>query len=366
MSRDLLPRVVLLGVDGFPFDAFSPEQTPRLWALGAAGGCASGGGRTPLPSSTYPGFATLLTGCLPRTHLVRSTAIGRVAPRWAGERRVAVPTLFDACRAAGLASAAIQGDHLLHEVLRTEAADLRWPPGGNVPAGTPLDVHGYPNNAAVRPHLLEAVRDARLAFVFGHLNETDSLGHDLGPAHPRTRACCAEIDAMVGEVLDALADDWVRTVLLVVSDHDMEPRTALPPIDLASEFGISELADDVWPDGGAALVRLRAGVAPAPAAAALRRVEGIADTELVGPDILAVGAERGRLFRNTRYSAGGYHGGSATARTLALVAGGHAAVPLIAASIRARPPHLADWAPTVAGLLGIPLTAVDGRNLASA
>ena len=34
------------------------------------------------------------------------------------------PTLFDACRAAGLASASIQGDHKLHEILATESADL--------------------------------------------------------------------------------------------------------------------------------------------------------------------------------------------------------------------------------------------------
>ena len=61
--------------------------------------------------------------------------------------------------------------------------------------------------------------------------------------------------------------------------------------------------------------------------------------------------------------AGGFHGAPFTARTVALVGGGHPAVPQIARTIAARRPHLADWAPTIATVLGIDLGRVDGVSL---
>src|SRR5205823_8451762 len=145
-------RVVLLGLDGFPPDVISPDLTPRLWALGEAGGRAAEGGRCALPSSTYPSFATLLSGRLPARHGVRATITSGprpgVIPGWAGLRRVQAPTLFDACRAAGVRSAAVLGDHMLYELLGIESADAVWPPGGRVPPGTPRESHGHPAHDA--------------------------------------------------------------------------------------------------------------------------------------------------------------------------------------------------------------------------
>jgi arylsulfatase A-like enzyme len=354
----------LLGLDGFPRAALSRELTPNLCSFGAAVGQTPDGGRAALPASTYPGFASLLTGCLPAGHGVWSTAINRVAPAWAGHSQVTVLTLFDLCRMAGLRSAAVQGDHLLHTVLRTDAADVCWPPGGNLPPhGTPLESHGYAANRAVRPHLLAAVADANLAFVFGQLNEVDSLGHDRGPDHPATLAACAETDAIVGEVLDALQPTWDRTLLIIVADHDMERRTAFDPIDVMANAVVRELADGVWPDGGSALMLVRPGAEPARAVAAVEQVEGIATTHWISPEVLVAGASPGRMFLADGYSAAGFHGGPATARPLTLVGGGHQTVAGISATLRSRAPHLVDWAPTITGLLGIEAPTMDGHDL---
>src|SRR5438445_13649542 len=83
-----MTRVVLLGLDGFPHRAIRPDLTPRMWRLAQEGGRAPEGGVTSLPSSTDPGFCTLLTGQLPERHGVRTTA-WRFAdlPDWAGSRR---------------------------------------------------------------------------------------------------------------------------------------------------------------------------------------------------------------------------------------------------------------------------------------
>src|SRR5437899_2745469 len=122
----------------------TPELTPNLSALAESGGMAPEGGVTPLPSSTYPGFGCLLTGHQPAKHrlLATATAPGAI-PGWAGEAVVASRTLLDACAEAGVRSAAIQGDHFLHAVLRTQVADTIWPRVPLDPA-IPLDAHGCP------------------------------------------------------------------------------------------------------------------------------------------------------------------------------------------------------------------------------
>lgn len=359
-------RVVLLGIDGCPIHLVSPSVTPRLWSLRETGALTLEG-RAPLPASTYPCFGTLLTGCLPERHRVRTTASRPGAvPGWAGQPRVAVPTLFDACRAAGLRSAAIQGDHLLLAVLNAERAAATWPPAGDVPSGVPCDAHGYVTNEAVRPHLLAAAADPAVEFLFGQLNEGDTLGHDLGPDDPATHACYTAADRIVGEVLDALGPFWQDTLVVIVSDHGMEPRTDRPPIDLLAAPRVAAIAADVLGDGGAALVRLREGVGEEAAGRALGEIPGVAGWRSGGDGMIIAAARPGWIFSAPHLRPRGYHGGPATARTLAAVTGGHAAVPPIARALAARPPHLADWAPTIAQVLGLELPRVDGRSLLAA
>jgi len=358
-------RVLLVGLDGFPARIVSPERTPRLWQLAATGGRAAEGGLVAgLPSSTYPGFASLLTGCTPHRHEVRTTAFRPGAvPGWAGRRSVATPTLFDACRQAGLRAAAIQGDHLLHEVLATDrAADLRWPPPGPLDPALRLDGKGYPVNDEVRPVALRAIAEPGLRFLFVHLNEPDTFGHLLGPEHPATAVCYAATDALVGELVDALAADRERSVVIVVSDHDMEPATTRPPIRLRADPELAALTVDELADGGAALLAPADGIDPARVAEAARRVDGVAAAGPAGPGVVLVEAQPGRAFGDVQ-PPGGFHGGPATARTLAIVGGGHPTARQIGARIAARPPTLADWAPTIADLLGLELPTADGHSL---
>lgn len=331
-----------------------------MWRLAREGGRAGDGGVTDLPSSTDPGFCSLLTGCRPAKHGVRTTA-WRYAklPDWAGAETPRVPTIFEACRAAGVRTAAVVGDD--RGLLCTDAAELRWPPDGMIPQGTALDAHGYPTNAVVLPHLLEVVSDPSFQFVFGHLNEADTVGHDHGPESDTARECYAATDAAVGEILDAAADRWRDTVVVIVSDHDMQPRDSLPPIDLLSDSDGAPW-ELVIPDGGAALVHLRPG---ANRDAAERTLAAIAGIESWSPEnrFLLAAARPGRIFAAPTYPAGGFHGAPATARTLAIVGGGHPDVAKIARSLARRRPHLADWAPTLSQLLGIDLPEAEGASL---
>jgi len=356
-----MTRVVLLGLDGFPHRAVTAELTPRMWDLAQRGGRATDGGITDLPSSTDPGYCSLLTGCKPATHGVRTTS-WRYArlPDWAGLETPRVKTIFDACRTAGVGTAAMVGDD--RGLLCTGSADRRWPPDGLIPSGTPVDAHGYPMNAAVSPHLMAAITDASLGFVFGHVNEADTIGHDQGPESEAALRCYRATDRLVGELLDAIAARWAETIVIIVSDHDMQSRTDSAPIDPMANY-TQGWWDAYIPDGGAALVHLRPGVDPQAACQTLTRIDGVESCVTSNDSLAIVGAKPGRIFAAPRYPARGFHGAPITARTVALVGGGHPAVRRIADAIAARRPHLADWAPTMAPLLGIDLGRVDGVNL---
>ena len=350
----------MLGLDGFPHRAIGPELTPRLWDLAQRGGRAPDGGVTDLPSSTDPGFCSLLTGCKPARHGVLTTS-WRFAtlPDWAGAQTPRVPAIFDACRAAGVRTAAIVADD--RGLLCTDAADRRWPPDGVIPPATPLDAHGYPVNAAVLPHLLAATADSSLGFVFGHINEADTMGHDSGPESDAARACYRATDQVVGVVLDAIASRWADTVIVVVSDHDMQSRDSSPPVDPMANG--SDGWDGYIPDGGSALIHLKPGVDPEQAGAALLRIDGVETWVPATASVLVAGLKPGRIAAAPRYPSGGFHGAPITARTVALVGGGDPAVRKIAGAIAARRPHLADWVPTIAPLLGTDLGRVDGVSL---
>jgi Type I phosphodiesterase / nucleotide pyrophosphatase len=351
----------MLGLDGFPHRAISPELTPRLWELARGGGRAPDGGMTDLPSSTDPGFCSLLTGCKPATHGVLTTSwrFARL-PDWAGVETPRVASIFDACRATGVRTAAIVADD--RGLLCTGSADRRWPPDGVIPPGTALDGHGYPVNAAVLPHLLDAIADSSLGFVFGHVNEADTIGHDHGPESEQARDCYRATDQVVGVVLDALASNWADTVIVVVSDHDMQPRDSSPPVDPMAN-GTDGGWDAYIPDGGSALIHLKPGVDPDRAGKALLRIDGVETWVRSTDSVMVAGLKPGRIVAAPRYSTGGFHGAPITARTVALVGGGDPVVGRIAGAIAVRRPHLADWAPTVAPLLGVDLGLVDGRNM---
>lgn len=302
----------------------------------------------------------MLTGCKPATHGVLTTSWRFASlPAWAGVETPRVPTIFDACRAAGVRTGAMVADD--RGLLCTGSADRRWPPDGVIPPGTALDAHGYPVNAAVLPHLLAAIADPSLGFIFGHVNEADTIGHDKGPESEAARACYRATDQLVGVLLDALASRWSDTVIVIVSDHDMQSRDASAPVDpMASGSGEW---DAYIPDGGSALVHLKPGVDPEQAGAALGRIDGVETWVRSIDSLLIAGLKPGRICAAPRYSTAGFHGAPITARTVALVGGGDPAVSLISGAIAARRPHLADWAPTVAPLLGVDLGHVDGRNL---
>ena len=357
------PRVLLLALDGFPHRAVAASQTPNLWRLGLEGGRAPDGGRSPLPSTTYPGFASLLTGAGLDTHRVRTTfcKVGAV-PGWAGESRVAVPTLLDACHEAGIGAAAIMGDQKLYRVLGAGSISALWPAGGRLPDRASLDAHGYLTNEAAWPAMVEAIRGPDHRFLFCHLNEADTVGHDYGPASKEAAACYRATDRVVGFLLDALRETWDEWLLIVVSDHDMEPRGPAEGVDPMTIPGVDAVACDWVEDGGSAWLQLRPGI-HAESVSKILAASRVVDSWRWFGDRLLLLASPGHVWHAGHVSRLGLHGGPGTRRTVAIVGGGHPAVRPLARAIRHHTPELRDWAPTIAQLLGVGLPDADGLDL---
>jgi hypothetical protein len=259
-------------------------------------------------------------------------------------------------------SRVIMGDHLLYGVFGLATRDEAWPSGGRLADDVPRDAHGYPTNEAVWRHQVEVLEQPDVRFVFCHLNEADTIGHDHGPDSDETLDCCGRTDGIVSRLLDALAPSWQRVVVIVVSDHDMEPSTRAQGIDPMALPGVPGVASDWIGDGGCAWLRLHPDVDRAEIDAVLAAQEAIVAWRRVGQRLLILAAP-GEAFHAGPVPLRGIHGGFGTVRTVAIVGGGHPAVPALARAIAERPPRLRDWAPTIAGLLDLRLEEAGGVDL---
>jgi hypothetical protein len=308
-------RVAFVVLDGLPAEVAGPEVTPVLHQWCRASGTSTRSVPAVLPASTYPNHATFVTGVAPPLHGI----VGNYVRQKRGPLRPAsdvgprVPTIFDAVAAAGRTSVVVVGDQDLVGVMGARAADAHWPPDGVVPSGVPLDAHGYIDDDATQPHLLDALAGAA-DLVVGQLNAPDTAGHVLGP--DGARDVYRATDARLTEVraaIEARADD---TVTIVVSDHSMEPVIDPRPVDLTDALEGNGLS---WfPEGSAALVY----GAHRDVAGALAGVEGVAGVRQLAPELHVVWGAPGRwlCFAGIDGEAG-MHGSPRTATQLAAVVG---------------------------------------------
>jgi hypothetical protein len=357
-------RVVFTVLDALPARHVGADHTPVLDELARAGGRIPTAGRAVMTSATYPNHATFATGAAPSAHGIGTNWVpqtGRVVPAW--RRGPSAATLFDACAAAGRTSAAVFGDQHLVGVTGATAAAHHWPADGEPPDGLALDAMGYledEDTVAAIVHALDAAPD----LLFAQINGPDTAAHLHGPDSEGAFAGYRASDAWLAVIRDHLA--WDDTVWLIVSDHDQETVTDREPIDLQAEIGARGLPLFALPEGNAALV---CGDGAGEARTWIELVDGI---EGSAPFALADGtlpcsivwAEPGRAFgfKGTPTRAG-THGGPRSRAQVAVVTGGHPAVEPLARAVAATPVDAADWAPTIAALLGIDLPGATGRVL---
>jgi arylsulfatase A-like enzyme len=354
--------VAFLVLDGLPVRHVGPRVTAKLWALARDGGHA-GVGQGVMTSSTYPNHATFATGVAPVRHgILGNWVVTDAGPRPAHTVGPRAPTIFEVCHRAGRSSAAVFGDHHLIGVMAGSAADLHWPPNGELPEDAARDAHGYAADRAVLPKLSDALA-GEFDLVVGHLNEPDTAGHVYGPDSDEATDAYRATDAVLGQLIDEVRTRWSDAVVIVVSDHGQETVSDEAPIDLYAAVDEAGLSLVVVPEGGAAVIWGE----DATGGRWLTDVGGVGGHEEVDHGCRVVWAAVGREFA---LPPGieippqlGQHGGVSTLEQVAVVGGGHSAAARLARKLAVRKLNGADWAPTICDLLDVELPTATGVSL---
>lgn len=342
-------RAVMVVIDALPHRHVGPTLTPHLWRQVGAGGRAPQGGMSLPVSVTYANHAAFVTGADPSITGVYGNHTWIGGEGWvrspkAGPR---ARTLFDAVGDAGGRSVAVVGDHKLVAQMGAHRADVSWPPGGWIPDGVERCEFGYVTDAEVVRTVNACDLDADLVVL--HLNQPDTTSHLYGPDSPEALHRYRQTDEAYGALVDALAAGWDRTVLVTLSDHDQEEITDQTPVPIVDALaGRAALA--VVTEGTAALIH---GPVDDDVIATMHAVPGVEGSERLDDDVWMAWTVPGRMFDAAPIPLGGQHGSPRCRAQVAVVSGGDGRVPELAARLAAGPPSALDWAPTIAGLLGV-------------
>lgn len=300
--------VVMLVIDGIGHRSVTPEVMPTLTTWARMGLARPDGATSVMCSSTYPNFASMVTGASPAVHGLFANEValdGSIRP--ADEVGPAVPTFFDE------SSEVIVGDHHLIGVTAAHEAGRHWPPSGMIPPGSSVDMFGYLTDQEVSSRVVEALeRSPELLFV--QLNSPDTFAHWFGPDSEEAREAYRDLDrslAVIGKALDHDND-----LLLVTSDHDQET------VDLSSRIDLAAIARDRDPalvvvhEGSAAVITGHNDLGW------LDDVPGIEGWDAVGQEVAMAYSEPGWWFAHPEFpDFHGAHGGPRTRSTIAVAVG---------------------------------------------
>lgn len=287
--------VLMISVDGLrPADVLDADahglKVPNLRRMMAAGAYAEGVTGV-LPTLTYPSHTTLITGAAPARHGVANnlsfdpTNINQVGWDWYAED-IAVPTLWGAAHAKGLATANVHWpvsvgapvDYNLPQIWRTGHEDDRKlmralaTPGllgdleralGPYAQGIDESVEADENRVRFAAALIARHKPA---FTTVYLASVDHNEHAFGPGSPEALATIARNDAMIGRLVSAARLAEPDLTVVVVSDHGFEavhtdvnllaPFIAAGLITLDASGKITAWQAEPWFMGGSAGVVL--------------------------------------------------------------------------------------------------------------
>ena len=420
----------MLSIDGLSAAALADPRValPALRGLAARG--AEARRLAPVfPSVTWPCHTSIVTGVSPARHGVLGNLVfdraSHAPVEHFGDRTsapVRAETLWDRLHARGERAATIcwpktRGVAVIEdnipefyeqELFERYASPRLW---AELAAGG-LPVHRYgpwSANHALGPmqdwltleaarHVL-AVRPPRLLLL--HFLTLDSFQHDYGVDSPEARWALVEMDALLGRLLDTLADlgRLESTAVMAFGDHGFaDVATTYHLNDLLREEGLLEVDAGgavtrrrAWAagNGGAAHVYVLDGAAASTLERLAERFAALPGVDVIGRDRFAdlglpepapdsmqgdlvLAAADGFFFtghateeaasRAPVYRAAHGHLPDLPPLGAALVMAG----PGIAAGARLDAVSMLDLGPTAARLLGLDLPGAEGRVLAEA
>ena len=217
--------VLMIGLDGLRYDAIDRWDAPNLRAL-ADRGTRPDRMIPVMPSKTFVNFYSIATGLYPEHHgMVSNSPWDATAERHFSAREGSPQDPFW-----------WQGEPIW---ITAERQDVRshimfWlgsesPVDGEMASVWHPYEHEKPYDERVEEVLawFDAPETERPRFAAVYFDHVDTITHRFGPFTPEEGTAVAEIDRLVGNLVDGLAERGLldRTNIIVVSDHGMAPVT---------------------------------------------------------------------------------------------------------------------------------------------
>jgi hypothetical protein len=197
-------HVLLLFLDGFGYARYTEAlETGLIQNLAALPEPLLG--LTEYPPSTRVGTAALLTGAPPQINGVD----GRSG------RSTDTETIFDVATAAGLNVVAVEGEALAFN-LRAAEVQLSGDRDGDGSTDDNVLANALGALGCASSGCSGDGKMPDLFFV--HFHGIDDAGHTYGPGAPEEEDTIREVDAAVGQLLDALPSG---TLIIIFADHGM-------------------------------------------------------------------------------------------------------------------------------------------------
>jgi hypothetical protein len=310
-------NVVLIVLDGVGARWVDRDYMPTLHGWGVEGVMRPGGATSVLCSSTYPNFASIVTGALPSEHgMFANEVVLEGVVRHASEAGPRMPTFLDGN------SEVVVGDHHLVGVMGAHTAGRHWPPSGGIPDGVGLDAFGYVSDEEVTARVVDAV-ERRPELLFVQLNGPDTAAHLYGPDSDEAIGAYGSLDRCLAIIDSALRPHWDDTLLLVTSDHDQETVDLSKTIDLGVLAMERAIEVTVLNEGSAAVL-----VGPeSDDSTWFEDIPGVEQTNKLGADTRLVSSQPGWWFAGAASPPlPGAHGGLRTRSTVAVASGSKPAV----------------------------------------
>ena len=327
--------VLMISIDGMRPDYVTHAdehglRIPHLRQFLTSGAYATGV-RGIYPTVTYPSHTTLVTGVWPAQHGIVNNLVFDPEHRFEGAwywyaDQIKVPTLWDAAHEAGIRTGSVSwpvtvdsksidddlpefwrsdvsGEHpnpedrlLMDAVSRPDRSLAEMESRlGPYMAGNDTSIGGDRTRTTFAVDLL---RRHHPGFMTVHLSSLDEAEHLHAPFSPEANADLEQIDALVGELIDAAHAANAATTVVIVSDHGFAPihdavNLYIPFIQAglmtmgkpgygSAEPVVSSWTAEPWLAGGMAAVMLHDPSGP-DATATRAKVKQLLDTLAADP-----------------------------------------------------------------------------------
>lgn len=201
-------HVILIGVDGFGAYAFEKTQVPNLRALMQEGSWTLQA-RTVLPSSSAPNWASMVMGAGPELHGYTT---------WGSKKPDLPARVLDEYGMFPSIYALLRKEKPKSEI----GVIYEWDGIGYLFPKKAVDKdQNCDGDIALTKAATSYIREKKPNFLFIHLHDVDSVGHNAGHGTPEYYAAIERTDTHIGSIIKSVEEAGImdKTAIIFTADH---------------------------------------------------------------------------------------------------------------------------------------------------